>query len=82
MKQPICEIRWTNYLLFTYLHEAYVIISMATGHRKTFRVGGDQRFGLIEGNKKRRKIYLGGGEQIKANLCEPEKKNNKRRKEK
>ena len=26
-----------------------MIISMATGHRKTFRVGGDQRFGLIEG---------------------------------
>lgn len=34
--------------MFTQLNEVYVIISMVTSHIKTFRVGGDQRFGLIE----------------------------------
>lgn len=35
-------------MLFTQLNEVYVIISMVTSHIKTFRVGEDQRFGLIE----------------------------------
>lgn len=36
-------------MLFTQLNEVYVIISMVTSHMEAFRVGGDQRFGLIEG---------------------------------
>lgn len=36
-------------MLLTQLNEVYVIISMVTSPMEAFRVGGDQRFGLIEG---------------------------------
>lgn len=50
-------------MLFTQLNEVYVIISMVTSHMEAFRVGGDQRFGLIEGlhmeiSKKLNKIVM------------------------